>query len=486
MPGRRGALLAVLLTAACGTTVPLGQRATATSPEGGLGPGPAPSSSTAPAVPRVAGRPGSGPSVDVPVQDSGAPASPPATGADTPTGTTPAAKAPVQVGIPYAKNSGDALTALGGSSSTGTDQSTMFKAVIADANRHGGIAGHPIQPVFFGIDVTGDQTAQFQSACADFTQDHKVFAALGIGGPAYYTCLQKAGVVVLAPPDGDSREQAQWPLQLAPSDMVLDRAARTYVAALQTSYLTARARIGVLTYTAESFQRITRDVLLPALRRVDPQTLVQSVTRTQSASDLGTMSSAVSNAVLKFRSAGVDHVVFFVDGGLPESFFANDAQSQGYHPRYAFSTLDQLQATIEAGLFSSAAQQLAGAVGVGWQPILDTAYPSPFLSTTSPRRCLAVGKAQGVVPGSGVAAAQLMSACDGVWFLQAAAARASSVSPRAVVTSALSLGTAYSSPVTPRTRFAGNHDGAAGYQFLRFEEGCTCLRGDGPVREASS
>lgn len=213
--------------------------------------------------------------------------------------------------------------------------------------------------------------------------------------------------------------------------------------------------------------------------------MLQSIPRAQSAGDLANQQSALSNAVLKFHSAGVTHIVFFVDGGLPESTFARDAQSQDYTPRYAFTSLDGVEATIESVLFADATSQLTGSVGIGWQPVFDTAYPSPFMASPAPRRCLAIARSSGVTISSSTAAGQLTQACDGIWFLRTAAARATSLSAPALVNAARALGTGFASAATQRTFFDDNPDGAAGYQLQAFHAGCTCIKSTSPVRDTS-
>ena len=57
-----------------------------------------------------------------------------------------------------------------------------------------------------------------------------------------------------------------------------------------------------------------------------------------SVSDCATTTNDFSSAVLKFRQAGVDHVLFTPDGGDAVFFFFQVAHSQKYYPRYGMTT----------------------------------------------------------------------------------------------------------------------------------------------------
>jgi hypothetical protein len=44
--------------------------------------------------------------------------------------------------------------------------------------------------------------------------------------------------------------------------------------------------------------------------------------------------------VLRFKAAGIDHVLATPDSGNVTLFFPQQAESQGYHPRYAFTSVN--------------------------------------------------------------------------------------------------------------------------------------------------
>ena len=82
---------------------------------------------------------------------------------------------------------------------------------------------------------------------------------------------------------------------------------------------------------------------------------------------LGAMSAQMSSAVLRFRSAGVSHVLFVTVNNSELWFFMPAAESQGYRPRYGLASY-HVPATLPQ--FVPAAQ-LHGAVGIGWSPYQD-------------------------------------------------------------------------------------------------------------------
>ena len=121
------------------------------------------------------------------------------------------------------------------------------------------------------------------------------------------------------------------------------------------------------------------------------------------------MSAQASNAVLRFRSAGIDRVITLDFAGLTNFLFMPVAESQGYHPRYGFHSL--MQPSLRANV---PAAQMAGMVGVGWRPNYDTGG-AEGLSGPSYDWCVqALQKRKGYAAGEGT------SYCDQFLFLRAA------------------------------------------------------------------
>jgi len=79
--------------------------------------------------------------------------------------------------------------------------------------------------------------------------------------------------------------------------------------------------------------------------------------------ELDTQSQNVQNAILKFRSEGITHVVGTASNGL----FMYESVGQGYYPRYAYQTgsISDTDANSEKGL--------RGSIGEGIFPMADSA-----------------------------------------------------------------------------------------------------------------
>src|SRR5206468_2460344 len=71
-----------------------------------------------------------------------------AVSADGP-GVTPTT---VSIGVAYFENANAANAAIGGKGVKLSDPTPTAKAIVADINKHGGIAGRKVLPLFWGVD----------------------------------------------------------------------------------------------------------------------------------------------------------------------------------------------------------------------------------------------------------------------------------------------------------------------------------------------
>src|SRR5258708_439628 len=55
---------------------------------------------------------------------------------------------------------------------------------------------------------------------------------------------------------------------------------------------------------------------------------------------MGDTQAQMSAAVLQMKTAGIDHVIATPDSGNVTLFFPQQAESQNYHPRYAFTSVN--------------------------------------------------------------------------------------------------------------------------------------------------
>ena len=232
-----GALCLALSVAACGTTVQQTGATTADSgfgsatgtgpaaglsPPGGVASGGGPATSGA----AVAGSAtGSQPSASIP----GASGTVGSTGSAVPIPKS----GPVLIGFATEKDITSVASALGISGVNGGDIEAQLKAVVGNINAHGGLAGHKIvvlEHEFNRQDRISNPAGAAQAACADWTQDHHVFAVVDTyvviaSLPGMIDCLGKAGVPLISDwptDDANDAEYASHPLVASPSSMTVD------------------------------------------------------------------------------------------------------------------------------------------------------------------------------------------------------------------------------------------------------------------------
>jgi hypothetical protein len=400
---RRGlALGAVLVLAGCGSTV---QGVGTTGTTGALGsqglgvpstgPTGAPTGVVSGTGPTVGTGPGAstGPTGPVAVQPGSSlpPGEPPGThvvnGVPEGVGITPTK---IYVGIGYETNGDAANAAFGATGISQGDPQADAKAVVQDINAHGGIAGRTVVPVWHATNATSTDTYSDmdQQACASYTQDNHVFAVMDKGlTDDFLACVEKAGAMnfnsgtILYP---DQTLLQEFPYYFDAGTLTTDRVFQQlprslgslgyyngWDANLGRSSPASATKIGVLTYDHPEWNR-PLNRLLSGLKAEGHPVASADVVRVQwpnATADERNIVSAVSNAELKFRQDGVNHVILMDANGLLLLFFSRAAQGQHYYPRYGLDTGSGAQ-TLESG-GDVAAQQLNGAVGFAWSPDLD-------------------------------------------------------------------------------------------------------------------
>src|SRR5262249_35718946 len=139
--------------------------------------------------------------------------------------------APVEVGFEYATGVTAFASALGISADVGDGQA-QANAVVSWVNAHDGLAGHPIKPVYYALDLTRtDPYSQFmQEMCSAWTQDHHVVAAFAYVNADFTplaNCLGK-NRAVLTTYENYARDVADWranPYWIEPITLAAERLA---------------------------------------------------------------------------------------------------------------------------------------------------------------------------------------------------------------------------------------------------------------------
>jgi ABC-type branched-subunit amino acid transport system substrate-binding protein len=479
-----GGCLALVATAACGTTV--SGRALDSATGTGLQPGPGVAASSGAAGttdvvgqapvgqqpgPGLAGAPaGSSTMPSVP----GASASlPPVTTAVVPS------KKPLVIGVITSGNAGALLGALGVNANYG-DQRKQSQAIADYLNAHGGIQGHPIKLTFYDYDTTGGGPGNAQAACAAFTQDQHAFASIGVAGmdDNYHACAAKAGMLVLT--DGDIKSAAffkRFPTTVLISDAVQVRRYAAMVYALHNEgFFTPGAKIGLLYNDEPNDQQGIREGMKPALAKLG---LKVSDEITMNPNDTSGYASAQSSAALKFQADGITHILF---GAATAWTFDQTAAQQHYYPMQGVDSRQSpglLMQTVDSP------QSLVNTWGFGYQPVQDVdARHDPGPVSDRQSLCTSILKAAGQsASATRLSLGAALYLCDELFFARDALAGQPDTSKASFLRGVAALGSSYHSTLTFRTQFsASQHDGAQAYRPLRYKTDCSCFTYTGPAR----
>jgi hypothetical protein len=180
----------------------------------------------------------------------------------------------------------------------------------------------------------------------------------------------------------------------------------------------------------------------------------------------------VSGAVLRFRSEGVNLVVFSSASAIPPLLFMRQANSQGWAPNYALSDADD---SNTLGQFVPR-QQATKIKGVGAQPISNVAVRD-HPHSASEKRCLAIMRAGGVSGNDRRSNLTAEPYCEALWDFEAIAKRVTgTLTADAFRTAFPSVGRSYAPVMTFSVDFAnGRHDNAARYKDFAWKPSCSCI-----------
>lgn len=375
-------LLSSVAVAACGTTVPLAGRQA--EPGQGSGQGlTAPSSSVASGGAAAVG--GTGAAAVLPQSGSAqGPAGTSSTdaGASSAGGSAPGtrggtasipAHAPVIVGFVYSDFSQLQRSA---GIDPGPSPKSAFTALITSMNRHGGIGGHRLKPVYFTVNGSSSNYAsEAQAACAAMTQDNHVNIVVtkDYGDDNFNACLNKAGVSQVDANifSSSAADLAKGhPGLLAPVSLALDRYPIALVDRMAaTRYLSGKNYVGVIVEGCRPHVEVYDKLLKPRILGLGAKVDEVSLSCLSGAGDIGPALQAIQSAMLRFHSEGVDRVMSL---SAAESTIIGQAalaaSSQKYYPGYMVTTNAQ---PYNLSISGQAQDQLPGLHGIGWDPLVD-------------------------------------------------------------------------------------------------------------------
>lgn len=388
----------------------------------------------------------------------------------------------IHLGIAYFPDAAAGNAALGAAGANAGDQRDYYDAVIDDVNSRGGVLGRKLVPIYHEYRSGEPIDPQHEAACQRWTKDNKVFAIL-FRGRILQECAQKAGALITSG-DGEAGPTFERvPNLVDPGAVRLERLGQATVSGLHREKYFDKTpdwptgKIGVITWQDPSYEYGVKQGYLPALQKLGLKSdMERYVVVSQQVGSAADSSSAVSSAVLAFRTAGIDHVLIqdgaagvFGLGGLT-LLFLNNAKSQNYFPRYGFN------ANNVPGFSIYPQDQQRGMLAVDfsdYMPSQDEGIPP----NPARERCHQVLKKGGVTPSDQVTYATAAGACDGVWFVETLLKKASRPTLQGVLQAAGSLGTSYQSPLVYGTLLDGSRrDGGHLARNARYDEGCSCMR----------
>ena len=500
---RLALVAAAALTAACGSTVPVGlQQAPATAdgvgaPAGtALGtPGTTVAAGVAPAAPSGTGtaptRPGAAPgarpgTAPAPIAtraggSAAAPAAPPATVA--PKGPGWDSKS-VYVGVLTQKDTATAFSAVGYDGINPGDTEAQAKAIVAAINQRGGVLGRTVVPVFVDVPTLASATNPDQEGnrvCTYFAQDRRVIAVVNIVATldvdSFRACLAKSRIVMWDAADvpvdtAIAKGFAPYfysgmaPAWDALAPVLVDRLqAQGWFGgwdALQAKPAAGKKpKIGVLVLENALGKRIGATIKAALAKR--GYTDVVQFEYTYPGNN-------IQPAIAYFSGNGVTHVI---SSDIELVTFQINADNQRYTPRYGITTYNVPFHNLQS---VGPARQQVGAVGIGWAPAWDVSdQEDPGVLGPGHAACLKA--TAGVQQPGRLAKAFTLNLCDGLEYVTQGANRGKGLLADALssgitqVSSSFSSAVSFGNGLSPARLFV---PGAA--RDLAWNPTCTCFR----------
>jgi hypothetical protein len=368
------------------------------------------------------------------------------------------------------------------------DPLAAYRAVVDAVNRAGGVAGgRKLVLVPRNRSLSEDTAQAAQLSCAAFTEDNHVLAAAAAltQGSPLVSCLASRGVMSVTAGFSEAGSQHDFShfagRYVAASTADTISASRAYVDALvRQGFLSPKNKVGLLWFDFPDF-KAAKDEGIQAELRARGMSLAADFRSTYNGNpaELGPIASQMQSAALKFRAAGVDRVITLDYNGTLQFFFMNNAQQQGYHPRYGLASWSDTE-FLRA---NASAEQLAGSTGIGWLPANDLSVAQQPKDGPHPR-CAAAMKAAGMPPAQAQADVIIENqACDVVFYLADLLKAARNLTPPGLGAAAASLGARPSYSSFSNSYARNKFWGVASYRDLAYGTACACFSYTGSTHD---
>lgn len=367
--------------------------------------------------------------------------------------------------------------------------------VLADwINANGGIAGRDVEVVIRGFKQEESSPGVEQQLCNALADDEGVFVVALIGmiqeSTRYCYASKRVLTIDISTFTYDTTvysETAPYLWSLEMSDY--SHLARTLPGALdEQGYFAPMASrdetatsVGVLIWDTPFTKRVVSRDLEPALAAVGQDI---NVLATVDGASISTIQKGLSDAVVKFRDAGVNRVMFV--GGSPlQPFFYQTAENESFRPRYGVTSIDQprFAANPDEGGYPLQAVDM---VGIGVAPDVDVEDDQMPLGSmnANEKACLDILAEHGHVHEARKNANVILGFCGALLMLQQGAATITNgITPELWAAHAERNLANFVSPLNERVDFgAGDHAGPNHYRPMKWFEDCSCIRYVGPSR----
>jgi ABC-type branched-subunit amino acid transport system substrate-binding protein len=364
---------------------------------------------------------------------------------------------PLRLGVSYSSDMAAGLAAVGQpdaalqAGSFAEQQQAVYGAIVDDVNRAGGVAGCEVTLAYhdFSSLASDGFDGQSQKECAYFAEDAKVFAAYStaLETETLVRCLAERGVVSLfngvsfSPTQRDFDRYRGFLYQ--PWAINSDRWASLIDIWNQVGFFGDQAKVGILVADdgTGNGQRLAYEIWRPKLQALGIEVSVFEYKWIRSYASVSDASTALSAAVLRFKSEGVTHVLPTPDGAAMSIFMTAIADSQDYRPAYGTTTASG-GSPITASDSQSRNWVLISFDNWSFRSSVTAAAPAEAQLEGNPARARCDAAVATVQQGDHI----FYKFCDALYFLEAALAGSAEVSPEALLAGAEALGAGMPNP----------------------------------------
>jgi ABC-type branched-subunit amino acid transport system substrate-binding protein len=365
---------------------------------------------------------------------------------------------PVKIGISYSSDESSGLSAVGNPGAAAQDanavqqQQAAYQLIANNVNSTGGVGGCQVQLVYHDFKALGSDgfSGESQTECTDFAQDQKVFAAIPtvLENKTIITCLAQAHVVDFYDSTGGTYQPNPQDFTnyrgylYQPGSMSSYRFGSFIHDLANVGYFGSGVKVGILLADDGSGnnQYLVNNLWSPQLSAMGLTPTVFTYRAIEGYSDVADTASAFQSAVLQFRGAGVNRVIFTPDGGDGAIFFTQTASSESYSPLYGLNSDSGPEAwsTVPAS-------ERPNAVDMSWQ-ISDLGLNATSQQVAAAGASAARDRCGSILNGhtGSTSPIAFYNVCDALLLMQAALRGVSAVTPSALLAGVDGLGSSFS------------------------------------------